>query len=195
MSSRQVDLKIVVLGASNVGKTALISRYCKGAFSEDTIPTLGADFLSHPIELPEADVTVMFWDTAGQERFHAITPSYLNGANGLILVFDISAGESFAGIDIFFNMFLDKYGARADPPPVLLLGNKCDLPSQEVTEDAIARWCEEHRVLRYWAVSAKTNTNIDGAMTEFIQSLVEITADVEPVVVPIALESKPKPCC
>jgi small GTP-binding protein len=195
MSAGEAYLKIVVLGAANVGKTALITRYCTDVFRDDMKPTLGTAFMMRVIELPDADVTVMFWDTAGQERFDSITPSYLHGANGLILVFDISDADTFRAIDAFFAIFLEKYGERSDPPPVLLLGNKCDLPRQAVTEGAIAQWCEEHRVYRYWLVSAKTGTNVDGAMNEFIQSLVDTSPDVDPPLIPVVQAPRSEPCC
>ena len=42
-----LDLKIVVLGSSFVGKTSLINRYCNGTFIENTRSTIGAGFFTH----------------------------------------------------------------------------------------------------------------------------------------------------
>ena len=40
-------------------------------------------------------VKLQLWDTAGQEKFKTITSAYYKGANGIILVFDITDRKSF----------------------------------------------------------------------------------------------------
>jgi GTPase SAR1 family protein len=40
------SLKLVVLGQSGVGKTVLINKFILGSFAENSIPTIGANFLS-----------------------------------------------------------------------------------------------------------------------------------------------------
>lgn len=41
---------------------------------------------------------VSFRDTAGQERFHTLSTSYFRGAQGFVLVYDITNMDSFQGI-------------------------------------------------------------------------------------------------
>jgi small GTP-binding protein len=171
--SDALDLKVVVLGSAYVGKTSIINRYCNGFFSEDTRSTIGAGFFTHTLSVNTTEVTVMLWDTAGEERFRSVAPSLLRGANGLVLAFDTSSASSFKDIDIYMDLFLDT--CKVDPNlalPVLLLGNKSDLPQQEVELDEIEKWKDKNHVKMYYPVSAKTGLNIEQAMNEFIESLV-----------------------
>ena len=48
------------------------------------------------IEMEEYKIRLDIWDTAGQERFRAMTGDYLRGADGIILVYDITSRNSFA---------------------------------------------------------------------------------------------------
>ena len=38
------------------------------------------------------------WDTAGQERFRTITTTYFRGAQGIILVYDVTDKRTFNSI-------------------------------------------------------------------------------------------------
>jgi len=40
-------------------------------------------------------VKLQMWDTAGQEKFRTITSAYYKGAQGIILVFDVTDRKSF----------------------------------------------------------------------------------------------------
>lgn len=41
---------------------------------------------------------LMQWDTAGQDRFKTITSSYYRGADGIIIVYDITDKTSFENV-------------------------------------------------------------------------------------------------
>ena len=46
---------------------------------------------------------VTIWDTAGQERFRTLTSSYYRGAHGIILIYDVTRPETFAGLQQWLN--------------------------------------------------------------------------------------------
>ena len=69
-SSRDRELlKIIVLGAANVGKTTMMKRYVTDKFIADRRPTVGADFMTKKLKVEGTDVVLQLWDTAGQVSY------------------------------------------------------------------------------------------------------------------------------
>ena len=170
-----LDLKIVVLGTAAVGKTSIINRYCNGSFLEDTLATMGCAFFSHTVQMEQTEISAILWDTAGEERFKAVAPSLLRGAQGLILVFDLTSLESFNDLGVYLNMFLDtaEYDTNV-PLPILLLGNKADLNSPAVPQETIDAWMEKNHISQFMKVSAKTGEGIEESIDSFVKGFAEI---------------------
>ncbi len=82
--SNSLEAKIVVLGSQGVGKTSLVHRYVKNAFTPPTTQsTIGASFLTKRVVDIDTSTVVrlQIWDTAGQERFRSISKLYYRGQN------------------------------------------------------------------------------------------------------------------
>ena len=80
--SNSLEAKIVVLGSQGVGKTSLVHRYVKNAFTPPTTQsTVGASFLTKRVVDIDTSTVVrlQIWDTAGQERFRSISKLYYRG--------------------------------------------------------------------------------------------------------------------
>ncbi len=63
-------------------------------------------------------------DTAGQERFRTLTPSYYRGAQGAILVYDVSSKDTFSKLDVWLNE-LETFANKPDIVK-MLVANKID---------------------------------------------------------------------
>mmetsp|Transcript_11036 Transcript_11036/g.15293 ORF Transcript_11036/g.15293 Transcript_11036/m.15293 type:complete len:122 (-) Transcript_11036:640-1005(-) len=58
--------KVVLLGTSGVGKTSILRRFVEDRHVGDTLPTIGAEFISHCVSLYNGVITNLdIWDTAG----------------------------------------------------------------------------------------------------------------------------------
>ncbi|KAH7401067.1 P-loop containing nucleoside triphosphate hydrolase protein [Phaeosphaeria sp. MPI-PUGE-AT-0046c] len=96
--AHSLEAKIVVLGSQGVGKTSLVHRYVKNAFTPPNMQsTIGASFLTKRVVDIDSSTVVrlQIWDTAGQERFRSISKLYYRGANAAVLCYDITDPTSF----------------------------------------------------------------------------------------------------
>lgn len=82
--------KIVVVGASKVGKSALVRRLTRNEYVEGVPSTIGVDF---GIVIHQR-IKCHIWDTAGQERFAPMTKQYMRGAQSIFYVFDVNDDTS-----------------------------------------------------------------------------------------------------
>ena len=91
-SPYDIQIKLLMIGDSGVGKTCLLLRYANDSFSPTFITTIGIDFKIKNIDIDGTKIKLQIWDTAGQEKYNAIMKSYYRGAIGgaAILVYDVS---------------------------------------------------------------------------------------------------------
>jgi GTPase SAR1 family protein len=118
------------------------------------------------------EVTLLLWDTAGEERYRSVAPSLLRGANGLILIYDLTERASVEDLTIYLEMFLDTVQVDLfNELPVLILGNKSDIGDPVVGEAEVKAWCQKNRVVHQFLVSAKNGENLTEAVNTLVGSL------------------------
>ena len=190
--------KVLLLGDSSVGKTCFLLRYCDRTFQEAHLSTIGLDYRLKTMTLENnKNIKLQIWDTAGQDRFRALTKNYYKGANGIILIYDISATQTFENVKIWINNIKEE----ANPYVIIyLVGNKIDLPpeSRTITEEEGKKMANEYKLL-FKEASAKLGTNVN----EIFQELVEkIDAEAKPELPPseqknklLGRKEKKKKCC
>ena len=158
-----LTLKVIVLGSSNVGKTAILNRYFKDEFRETPLSTIGIDFQTKFFKFDSKKIKVNYTDTAGQEKFHAISLNYLKATNGVILVFDITNKESFDLLEEWIKAL--KENNKFDIKKILI-GNKLDLEDERQVQKEEAETFAESIGCKYYEGSAKTGYNISEALDE-----------------------------
>ena len=127
--------KILLIGDAGVGKSSILLQFTDGFFNENLQSTIGVDFKIKTIETDGPDgtrkrVKATIWDTAGQERFRTLTSSYYRGAQGIILVYDVSRKDTFLGLENWLKE-IEQFSMGGGRDIVkLLVGNKVDLPKQ-----------------------------------------------------------------
>jgi small GTP-binding protein len=125
MNSKLV--KVVVAGDGNVGKSTLIRSFTEGKFQAARVTTIGVDFHTHTVALPDGEVKLSIWDMAGQERFGFMRPGFYSGSMVAALVYDVTAPESLEHLAAWREEIL-----KAVPhEKFIVVGNKLDLVRAE----------------------------------------------------------------
>ena len=161
--------KVIVIGDPAVGKTSLLTKFAKNQFEEKYLPTVGVNIVKEPIELKERNATInlMFWDVAGQPQFYMLHRPYFNGADGMILVFDITRSSTFSNINNWYNSSV-KYGLSGIPR--ILIGNKVDLKDERKIILPMAEHLSEKLNAPYFETSALTGETVK----EVFQKIAEL---------------------
>eukprot|EP00485_Elphidium_margaritaceum_P000817 CAMPEP_0202688760 /NCGR_PEP_ID=MMETSP1385-20130828/4205_1 /ASSEMBLY_ACC=CAM_ASM_000861 /TAXON_ID=933848 /ORGANISM="Elphidium margaritaceum" /LENGTH=220 /DNA_ID=CAMNT_0049343801 /DNA_START=89 /DNA_END=751 /DNA_ORIENTATION=- len=166
MSSKKVLLKLIILGESGVGKTALLHKYVMNRFIEEHKATIGADFSTKDITIGDKFITLQIWDTAGLERFQSLGHAFYRGADACVLVYDVTKQKSFDQINEWRRNFLDQSQTEyPDKFPFLLLGNKVDLAdSARVVSTESGKQLAQSLNMLFFETSAVHGTNIEEAI-------------------------------
>ena len=159
MATHKYDhlFKLLIIGESGVGKTCLLLRFTDDSFTANHLTTIGIDFKIKIIDLQGKLIKLQIWDTAGQERFKTITKTYYKGAHGIILTYDVTDANSFKNIRNWIKQI--EANAQANVCKVLV-GNKCDKPDRQVTEEEGKNLANDYN-MAFFEASAKTNQNIN----------------------------------
>lgn len=142
---------------TGTGKSSLLLRFSEETFTPNFITTIGIDFKIKTIELNGKRVKLQIWDTAGQERFRTITTAYYRGAQGILLVYDVTDEDSFKNIR---NWIKNIENHAADNVEKLLVGNKCDMVGEKVVEKSQGLSLAEEYGIPFFETSAKNNINV-----------------------------------
>lgn len=86
--------------------------------------TIGVDFRFRTLQINKSTVRLQIWDTAGQERYRTITKAYYKGADGILVVFDLTDKESFNNVDSWLKEIEKHCGTDVS---VIVLANKSDV--------------------------------------------------------------------
>ena len=124
-SEKSSTFKILTIGNSGVGKTCILRRFVENKFLKTHLATIGIDFKTKTLNINNKEIKLKIWDTAGQERFSRITTQYYKGADGIVLVYDVTDDDSYEKIRDWMAQI--KANTEKDELGFVLLGNKCDV--------------------------------------------------------------------
>ena len=151
-------IKIMIIGESLVGKTALITKYTKNIFGGTYLMTVGIDFQDKFININGKKIRIEIWDTAGQERFRNIAKNYFQSSDGFLLVYDITKKSSFEKLD-FWNEQINLNAPKNTK--YILIGNKKDLNNErEVSKEDGDNFANKNNI-QFYETSAKDGTNVN----------------------------------
>ena len=152
-----IPLKIAVLGQSMVGKSALTFRFINNKFPTEHDTTI-EDSYSIPAKIDDIPCQLEILDTAGQDDYQTMLDTWINSADGFVLVYSIDNKESFESTKSRYERILK---LKVDQKiSVVVAGNKCDLgDKRQVTREEAEKFCKSHKI-SFMETSALKTINV-----------------------------------
>jgi len=161
-------LKILLVGDSDVGKQEILAGLEDGTLDSPFCSSSGAAYKTTTILIDGKRVKLQLWDTSGQGRFCTIIRSYSRGAQGILLVYDITNKWSFEGID----RWLKEVDQHAPGIPKVLVGNRLHLAFKRQVDQAEAETYAERNAMGFFEVSPLVNFNISETFVELARKAI-----------------------
>ena len=165
--SKELNIKLILIGDSNVGKTTLLYKYIDNENKEDITPTVGLENKVKTTEIKGIKTKIQIWDTAGQEKFNSLTKNTFTNTDGILIVFDLTNKKSFNNI----KNWIEDVKYKSDPKiKKIIVGNKSDLKDKrKVSKEDIKSITEKYK---YIEVSALNGNNVEKAFDNLIKAIV-----------------------
>ena len=163
----EIDLKILLVGDTSVGKTSILSKYIDDIFEENQISTIGVEYKVKSLIINGRKINLRIWDSSGQERFRSITQSFFRNAEGILYIFDLTEKKTFEGVK---QWLIDSESYNLNIKKILV-GNKVDLIEKRKVEKEIIDNFVKKIQLKYYEMSAKDGTNIDNVFRELAEMI------------------------
>ena len=195
MTESTNTFKILTIGESGVGKTSILRRFVENKFLKNHLATIGIDFKTKTLTINDQEIKLKIWDTAGQERFRNITTQYYKGADGIVLVYDVTDEASFDKIKDWMDQILSN--TNKDEICLILLGNKCDIEKRSISYEQGKTLANELQV-NFFETSAQTGQNIKDAfetLTADIMKKKKIGGDNNNIDLKKNKKKKDSDCC
>lgn len=172
-----MNQKVILLGASGVGKTSICTRIVNDVFIKDHYPTVGVDFYKTNVsDSAGRAYSIALHDTAGQEEFAKIVSSFFRKTQIVLLIFSVTQGNTFNRCKDQFKDFVEVIDNEYR---MILLGNKIDLIEsdqglREVTYEDAHKWAQDNKG-QYYEVSARTGYGIEETKQMIADYLTEMS--------------------
>ncbi|XP_057296709.1 ADP-ribosylation factor-like protein 8B-A [Hydractinia symbiolongicarpus] len=160
------EMELTLVGLQYSGKTTFVNVIASGQFCEDMIPTVGFNMR----KVTKGNVTIKLWDIGGQPRFRSMWERYCRGVNCIVYMVDAADHEKLDAAKNELQSLLEK--PQLSGIPVLVLGNKRDLPNAYTEKELIEKLNlggVQDREICCYSISCKEKDNIDITLQWLIQ--------------------------
>ena len=161
--------KVLLLGDTTVGKTCFLMKYTDKTFQDVHISTIGLDYRLKSMVLKNGkNIKLQIWDTAGQDRFRAITKNYYKGANGIILIYDVTNPKTYDNVKNWVTQIREE----ASPNVVVYLcGNKIDMKEERKVKEEDGKIMAEEFGFPFNETSAREGININETFEDLVERI------------------------
>lgn len=167
-------VKMVILGAQQTGKTALLTKYVDGEVSPYYRPTSGVEFRAHTISLNSKHVTLYIWE-CGDDTKRPIHQAYQRMANIALITYSVADRNSFTAVP----KYLQQLQIHDTNVELVLVGTHADRKENErqVTTEEGHNFAKAQRMF-FVETSAIEDMNVDAP---FIAAIPKVLVTLPPL--------------
>ena len=154
---------IMLLGDSNVGKTALFCRYFDETDSPNHLESLHHTYRTRIITLDNKRTLLKVWDTSVRNVDNLLTSQQTTNCC-YVVIFDSTDRSTFTQLSKWIKNVTQHCSLslqQRSKPAILLVGNKCDSTKSRTVTYEEARSYAKSSGASYVEVSAKYATNLE----------------------------------
>jgi small GTP-binding protein len=167
MERKRFIRKVCLLGDGGVGKTSLVRRFVEDSFRDEYIVSFGTKVSKKVLDIGGVELTLMLWDILGQKSDDALHSAYYKGANGALLVCDVTRTQTVENLENWKESFL----RSAPGAKMVMVANKSDL-EPKVTKDELEATSAKLGSTMI-TTSAKTGEGVEAAFLELGKAVME----------------------
>ena len=167
-----ITFDVILLGDIRVGKTSFVNRYYNHTFSESKLSTVGISNYTKQLTINKKNIYLKIYDTSGQERYRAIAKNFYQGADGILLFYDITSKQSFDSIGNWIESINESI--KTSEIGLLIIGNKSDLEEIREVSEEMRKKLEKSQNVEIIETSAKNNINIDISFNKLIEKMLHL---------------------
>jgi len=171
MGSNKPEYKLTVLGSGGVGKTAFTIQMCSSHFVEYYDPTIESSY-RRQVVIDEQACVLDILDTAGQEEYSALRSQWVRSGEGFLILYSVTDRTSFEEVEAFRTQVLQvKDCDGLDAPPIVLVGNKCDLVERREVSKQEGQHLAQQWQCDFFEASAKTRECVDDSFFTVVRKI------------------------
>ena len=168
-----LNLKIVILGNSSVGKSSFIKCFFSNQFLSNSKIKINNDIEKILVKISNKIFVLSIWDTKGNEKIKSLLPQNYKNTNAFVILFDVNNKKSFENIKYLINEIRE----NTEKIIIYIIGNKIDLDKRQITKNECLNFANKYDV-KYVEVSCKTGLNVYESMSNIIVDSSEISSDI-----------------
>ena len=164
----EINVKLIVLGCVNAGKSALVVQYNSGVYTDDVDPTID-DTYRKQVVLDDSHLLVEIIDHSGRDDFSVLRDQWIRDCDSFVVCYAIDNVQSFEIAQDFVHRPHKMKDVDKGDLPMVLVGCKCDLEEKRTVSREEGEQLAKTYGIDFIETSAKLNINVAEAINTVLR--------------------------